>query len=55
MPDSIEENIRRVLGGFKLDDGEEICDYPLGQQNEIIGSYFFFLSIFNCGNFNFLK
>ncbi|XP_008546177.1 8-oxo-dGDP phosphatase NUDT18 isoform X1 [Microplitis demolitor] len=36
MPDSIEENIRKVLDGLRLDDDEEICDYPLAQQNESI-------------------
>lgn len=42
MPDSIEENIRKVLDGLRLDDDEEICDYPLAQQNESIGNYSIF-------------
>lgn len=40
MPDSIEENIRQVLDGLKLDEDEKFCDFSLAQQNESNGNYF---------------
>ncbi|CAG9822552.1 unnamed protein product [Phaedon cochleariae] len=39
MPDSVEENLRRVLKGLPLDSEEaEICDFSLEEQNEALES-----------------
>lgn len=39
MPDVIEDKIRQVLDGHSLNDGDQICDFSLIEQNEAIGMY----------------
>lgn len=39
MPDTVEENLQRVLTGLSLDGEEaEICDFSLEEQNEALES-----------------
>lgn len=42
--DSIENNLTMLLDGLALQDGEELCDFSLADQNEAIGMSMLFCS-----------
>lgn len=43
----IESNVIKLLEGVFIDDNEELCDFTLANQNEVIGiDQFYFVNIF---------